>query len=263
MTISIQKISKQENKIKFLVKEINYSLANALRRTAQEILILAIDTVEFYKNDSALSDEILAHRLGLVPLKTDKSFGEKDKCSCKGKGCIKCSVALKLKAIGPCTVYAKDFKVRGAEIIYKEMPLVILAKDQQLELAAQAILGKGKEHAKFSPGLVFYNSYPIIESKGELPKELIKICPLKAIKEEKGKVKIDPLKCDLCEACVEEYRNKEKTKAKYTLKISPSETDFIFTVESWGQLSPKEILIDSVKTLDKNLNNLSKQINKI
>lgn len=255
--VSIQKISKKEKKIKFLVKEINYSLANALRRSAQEIPVLAIDTVEFYKNDSALSDEILAHRLGLVPLKTDKGMNEKEKCNCKGKGCIKCSVAIKLKAIGPCTVYSKDLKLRGAEIIYSDMPLVILDKGQQLELVATATLGKGTEHAKYSPGLVYYNSYPLIESKGDC-KPCIEICPRKAISEDKGKIKIDPIKCDMCEACVEKCRE-----TGCEIKIIPSETDFIFTVESWGQLNPNEILISSTRAMQDNLKQLSKEINKI
>ena len=52
----------------------NDSLANAIRRSINEIPILAVDEVEIYKNDSALYDEFLAHRVGLVPLKTEASM---------------------------------------------------------------------------------------------------------------------------------------------------------------------------------------------
>ena len=54
--------------------DISESLANALRRSVSEISTLAIDEVEIFKNDSALYDEMLAHRLGLVPLKTEKAM---------------------------------------------------------------------------------------------------------------------------------------------------------------------------------------------
>lgn len=257
---TIQKISGKENKITFLIKDIDFSIANAIRRSSQEIPILAVDTVEFYKNDSALSDEILAHRIGLVPLESDKGIIEREKCTCKGKGCMKCTVALKLKAEGPCTVYSKELKVKGANVVYKDMPLVILDKDQQLELSCEAILGKGKEHAKFSPGLVYYNSYPLIEIKGcNLCKNCIKICPQKAITEEKGQIKINPLKCDMCEACI----NACIEKGKNAVKISPSEKDFIFTVESWGQLSSEELFKETINALDENLSEFSKQLKKI
>ncbi len=256
---TIQKISKKEKKAVFLIKDISYSLANSIRRSVQEVPVLAVDTVEFYKNDSALSDEILAHRLGLVPLKADKSLNESETCTCKGKGCMKCQIVIKLKATGPCTVYAKDMKMKGTEVIYKEMPIVFLEKGQQLELTAQAVLGKGIQHAKFSPGLVFYNSYPIIDIKGEFDKEISETCPRKAITEEKGKIKIDPLKCDMCEVCVEKTHEEKKGQ----IKISPSETDFVFTVESWGQLTPESLFSKSVKSLNDNLNVFSKELKKL
>jgi DNA-directed RNA polymerase subunit D len=257
--VSTQKIYRKKEKLKFLIKEISYSLANSIRRSSQEIPILAIDIVEFYKNDSALSDEILAHRLGLIPLKTGKGITPREDCSCKGKGCSKCVIPIKLKATGPCTVYSKDLKMRGAEIIYGDMPIVILAKDQVLEFSAQASLGKGIEHAKFSPGLIYYNSYPIIDIKGDVSKECIDVCPLGAITENKGKIKIDPLKCDMCEACIEKCNEKKQE----VIKITPSETDFIFTIESWGQLEPNELLIESVKALDNNFKDFSKELKKV
>ena len=52
----------------------NESLINAMRRSIREIPTLAIDEVEIIKNDSALYDEFLAHRIGLVPLKNEGSM---------------------------------------------------------------------------------------------------------------------------------------------------------------------------------------------
>jgi len=258
--MKIERISKSEMKSIFLAKGITNSLANAIRRTIHNVPSLAIDTVEFYKNDSALYDEIIAHRLGLVPLRAPKNFTLREECTCKDKGCLKCTAALKLKAKGPCTVYSGDLKAKGVDVVFKEMPIVILAKDQELELSAEAILGIGKEHTKFNPGLIWFNAYPIISIKGsESESEFVKICPTKAISSKDGKISIDPLKCNMCNACVELSEKKDKCK----IEMIPSKEDFIFFIESFGQLTPEEIFSEITDKLDENLEELSKQLKKI
>ncbi len=257
--IKIEKISRDKEKISFLIKGVNNTIVNTIRRSVLEIPVLAIDTVEFYKNDSALYDEILAHRLGLIPLKATRTFKQREKCSCKGKGCLKCTAGLKLKAKGPMTVYAKDLKVRGVEIVYPDMPIVLLEKDQELQLSAEAILGKGKEHAKFTPGLAWFNAYPVFKIDGCVDcEECVDVCPRKAISIKDKKLIIDPLKCDLCEACVEFSKNKEKC----SIMIKPSEEDFIFFIESFGQLKPEEIFIEAIKAINDNLKELKRDLKK-
>ena len=259
--VKIEKLKETKEKISFIVRDSDYSFVNALRRSVFEIPVLAIDEVEFSKNDSALYDEILAHRLGLIPLKAPKNFTEKQDCSCKGKGCLKCTASFKLKAVGPATIYSKDLKCKGAEIVFKDMPLVILAKDQELELSAEAILGRGKEHAKFSPGIAWFNSLPIINlnKETETYTDLIAVCPRKAIIGKGNKIEINPLKCDLCEACVE-YCNKNNKKP---LDISFSEKDFIFNIESFGQIEANEIFLESVEAINQNLDELEKTVDKL
>ena len=68
----------QNTKEKLVLKiDANEPLANAIRRSISEIPTLAIDEVEIYKNDSALYDEMLSHRLGLIPIRTEKSMSVK------------------------------------------------------------------------------------------------------------------------------------------------------------------------------------------
>lgn len=149
----IKIINKSDNKIA-LTSDMNISMANALRRSVNYIPVLAIDSVEISKNDSALYDEIIAHRLGLVPLKNEDLRLAKD-CDCgKEDGCGKCSIKLKLAMTGPATVYSSDLGPKGS-VIYK-MPITILNKDQGIELVATAKVGQGIEHAKFIPGLFYY-----------------------------------------------------------------------------------------------------------
>lgn len=155
--MKVEQAKKNGEKLSFKIKDADLSLINALRRISIEsVPVLAVDIVEFTKNDSVLYDEIIAHRIGLIPLKTNiKSFKLREECSCKEKGCNKCSTKLKLSLKGK-EVLSTDLKGRGVEVVYK-MPLVKLMPDQELELVAEARLGVGKEHAKFVPGLVWHN----------------------------------------------------------------------------------------------------------
>ena len=224
--MQIQLLNKTENEITFVIKGINPAIANSLRRCMlAEVPVLSIDEVNFIKNDSVLYDEMVAHRLGLLPLTTDlKSYELKEECTCKGAGCAKCTLNFTLKARGPGMVYAADLKSQDPKInpVYGKMPIVLLVKGQELELEATARLGIGKMHAKYMPGMIFY--------RASLD----------------GKSKIKEL--DFKDNGEHELNNF---------------TDFIFTVESFGQLSPKEIFEESIKRFNQKLDEFDKQIKKI
>lgn len=217
--IKIKNYDKENKKISFIT-DMSISLANAIRRSALEIPIMAIDDVEISKNDSALYDEILAHRIGLIPIKTDKL--------------IKVT-KFKIKEAGPKTVYSSDMKPSiGTE--YK-FPIVILDKDQEIELVANANLGKGIEHTKYSPGLIFY--------RHNIDDEILDFVHI----DDEGKVNYD--KRELKDKQVsEEIANKIK-------KLSVV-NELVFNIESWGQIEVKKIFTESIDVLDKNLSELGK-----
>ena len=125
---------------------------------------------------------MIAHRLGLLSLTTDlKSYNLTKKCKCKGEGCARCQLKLTLKAKGPATVYASEIKSKDAAVkpVFPKTPIVKLLKGQDLELEATAVLGTGKEHMKWSPGLVYYKYKPSIEiGNVKSPEAVVEACPV-------------------------------------------------------------------------------------
>jgi DNA-directed RNA polymerase subunit D len=233
-----------------VVLDMNEELANAIRRSVSEILILAVDEVEIDKNDSALYDEMLAHRIGLIPFEEGKKvqeFVEGDKPGTKNQA----QISLKMK--GPCTVYSGDFK---GEIkpIHDKMPIVILEKDQELQLVAFARLGKGKDHAKHSPGLVHYRNVSEITVKKSEAKEALEKMKDSLITPLKGEVKVgDVYKSSADIDYVENFAEDG------SVEVKPGK-EIVLIIESWGQKSPKEIFSEAVKALDKNLKGFLKAL---
>lgn len=257
----IEIIKNEDLKLIVILKGLGNSYTNALRKSVNEMLVVAIDTVEISKNDSALFDEIIAHRIGLLPLKADKTFTEPEKCTCKGKGCMKCTASMVLKVSGG-KVLAGDLKGKTVSVIYPDMPISLMLKGQEIELVAEAKLGKGIEHAKYSPGLVWLRAVPKIT----LPKDKSK-CKVCAAKCPKNVYELEPevkvknlMNCDLCMACVEDC---EKLPEKDRIMVKGDEKDFILEIESWGQLKPKEILAGSCAALKKNIEEFLKEASKI
>ena len=222
--MDIKVLNQTNNETVFTLDGINPGIANTIRRLAMsEVNCLAIEDVHITSNSSALYDEVLAHRIGLIPLKTDlKSYNRMDECKCKGKGCAHCQVKFTLKAKGPCTVYASDLQSKDKEItpVHPNIPIVYLLKDQEVELDATAVLNNGKDHTKHQPGLIYYYGYP------------------------EGKSDAQVLKME----------NKDIENC--------SDKKFVFHVEPWGQLTAKEILSESIKIMDEKLNQFEKLVKK-
>lgn len=237
-------INKKDEQITFTA-EIEESLANAIRRYLNQILIPAIEEVEISKNDSPLYDETIAHRLGLIPLKIDKTTDEKK------------VIELKLDVKKEGMVYSGELK-GNAKASYDNIPITYLDKGNELKIIATTKTGRGEEHSKFSPGVMFYRNIFDIEISKDCPKDVIDACPQKILKSENGKITItDNEKCDMCEVCVDLC----KKQGKESIKITPTK-DLRITLESFGQLDVKEVFKKTIDALKKDLAEVSKKVGK-
>lgn len=158
--MKVQVLSHSGQEMQFAVEGIKDSFASALRRTMMtEVPTMAVEYVDFVKNDSAVNDEILANRIGLIPMTFDpKSYNLPDECKCGGKGCSNCQVKFVLKKKGPAIVYSGDMKSTDKEVkpLYDKIPITELFDDQEIEFEATAQLGKGRVHAKWQGAVVGY-----------------------------------------------------------------------------------------------------------
>ncbi len=158
--MKVKILKKSDKKMKFEITELTSALAGELRHImVSEIPTMAIEWIDFHKNDSILWDEIMAQRLGLIPLTYDTGFyNMKDDCNCDGKGCVHCQVTFALKKKGPCTVYSSDLIPSDKKVkpVYDKIPITELMENQDLEFEATAELGLGKEHAKWQGAIVGY-----------------------------------------------------------------------------------------------------------
>ncbi len=143
---SIQVINTDNKKISIKLKGISLEYANALRRICLNgVPIFAIDTVDVIENTSVITDEDLAHRLGMIPLKTELSrFDEPDS-----------RVTFILDSgdtTSPRTITSADLSTTDEVVkpISDKIPIAYLASGQRIRFEAYAKLGRGTEHAKWN-----------------------------------------------------------------------------------------------------------------
>ena len=173
------------HEIRILISDTDAAQVNAIRRALMaDVPKLAITRVDFsqgvtqdnkgeiVESVNVLPDEVMAHRLAMIPVPTnpDEGLSFPDQCAnCmdvveEDKGCPMCQVLYTLSARGPSsdseeefrTVYAGDITTISDPVFdirdeHKTIPLTVLSKGQYLEFYAFAVLGRGRDHAKWSP----------------------------------------------------------------------------------------------------------------
>lgn len=262
--MDIEMLEMAERKCKFILKDSTPSMANALRRTLlSDIPKMAIDKVEFhlgpidvdgkeFESITPLFDEIIAHRLGMVPVPTDlELFNFQENCVCGGDGCPSCSIMYLLKKNGPCVVYSGDMEPLGSadyKVKDEHIPIVELADRQSVLIYAHAVMGTAKTHVKWQVANgVGYKYMPVVTILEDITDEdvittTITGCPQNVFEVVDGKLVVkESMGCVLCREC------ESVTKGK--VRVDADERNFIFKFETDGSLSAQVVLDKAAEIL--------------
>jgi DNA-directed RNA polymerase subunit D len=260
--MNVRILEKDGNNIRFVLEEVPLAFANTLRRIMlSEIPTLAVDSVDFVENSSTIFDEIIAHRLSLVPIVTDPetfSLPSLHDCPDPENGCPQCLITLVLD------VHAKDKQIYAYSGDLKspdpktfpasaKIPITKLNPHQRLSLEANARVGIGRKHAKWQcASTVAYQYMPEVNidptKVTEESKKVVAACPQNIFIWQDGTLGTqNTLNCILCNRCVE-------VDTTGAVSIRGDDKSFIFSLESTGAFTPEKIvelafgiLLDKIK----------------
>lgn len=275
--MDIEIIEMAERKAKFILKNSSPAMANALRRTLlSDIPKMAIDKVEFhlgpimyddkeYESVTPLFDEVIAHRLGMIPVPTDLDlFVPQSECSCGGEGCPNCTIMYSLNKIGPCTVLSGDLEPLGnpnLKVKDEFIPIVELTDGQAVLIYATAVMGTARTHVKWQVANgVGYKYMPGVEvdpkrAGDEDVLECADVCPKKVFAVEDGKLVVkNPLDCSLCRSC--EHHLGERG----GVTITADDRNFLFKFETDGSLTAQQTLDKALEVLSSEAQDFKSQL---
>ena len=271
-----QVLREEEETLEVLFEDTDPATINALRRTLlADVPKMAVEDVEFhlgpiraedgkeYESVAPLFDEMVAHRLGLVPIPTDLAlYNRREDCpSCHGEGCPSCTIIYSLNKRGPGMVTSADMEPIGdAKLRPKDpnIPIVQLAEGQAILIYATAVLGTGKDHAKWQVTQgVGYRYVPIVKAGNKTVDVLDPSVPYctahmvtTAVDEEES-IEL-PSDCKVCKTFADTYKTN-------TIKVSNNSNRIVLRFETDGSMSAKAALLKALEILSSEFIDLSKQ----
>jgi len=230
----VEFIERDDRNARFLVRGATPAFANGIRRAMiADVPTFSIDTVRFVENSSVMFDEMIGLRLGLVPLTTpldDFEVGEE--------------VTLALDVEGPATAYSGDIETSDAMVQPADdnIPIIELKEQQRIELEADAVLDRGRDHAKHQGGVaVGYRHLQRVEvvgDEGEFDEQEPNILRGVIETEDGELVATSEFDHDL----TNRYPGKE-------LEITDVPGAFVFHVETDGSFSVEELVTRAVESI--------------
>jgi len=268
--LEIKIVNKNDSSARFIIEDVDAAFMNSLRRVIiAEVPTMAIDEVVVIENSSMLHDEILTHRLGLIPLKTDlDSYNLPEECSCKSElGCNLCRASLSLDVEAKDsvkTVYSGDLVAENPNVRpgSEKIPIVKLAPDQRLKLEAYARLGKGEKHSKWQPvSVCTYKHFPkvkINEKECDSCGKCVDVCPKRVLSISDGGKNLElrnVIDCTVCQDCVDVC-----PKSPPAVEVAWDKDVFVLDIESTGALPVERVVHEAVKILDRKFESFLEQL---
>lgn len=267
------------------------SIANAFRRIMlSEVPSMAFEKVHIFNNTSIIQDEVLAHRLGLIPLRADPRLFEYKEDDSADEGTDQDTLEYKLKVKCVRRKDAKDtskfdnlyenHNVYSGQIkwipkgkqaaLMREIDVgpvhdkILISKmrpGHEIDLKLVAVKGIGKDHAKFSPvSTAFYRLLPTITMNRKVSgsdAELLQSCFSPGVIgiDERGYAYVKEARYDTCSRNIYRY-----PQLKDAVTMARVRNHFIFTVESVGAYKPHEIFVEALKLLKKKCRTLLNEL---
>lgn len=284
----VEVVSISSDRIEFDFIGIDAAIANTFRRILiAEVPTMAIECCYFFNNTSLIPDELLAHRLGLIPLKVDpRLFSYKGVCDEADETntvvfdlnvvCAKESAHVPEGSsddrIVRDNVYSSHLQwfpqgsqaekfPEGLRPVHDDILINKLKPGQEIHVEMHAIKGIGQEHAKWSPvATASYRLMPeIILHKtisGEQAKRLQACFSPGVISiNEKGVAQVANARLDTVSR--EVLRHEEFTELVTLQRVRDH---FIFSVETTGAWEPVQIVRQAIEILKMKLDVLHEQL---
>ncbi|WVN85045.1 uncharacterized protein L203_100187 [Cryptococcus depauperatus CBS 7841] len=279
---SVQRLT--PSTIEFDLVGVDAAIANALRRTLiAEVPTIAIEEVYVWNNTSIMQDEVLCHRVGLVPLQVDPRslkyrpsanspphehdtlvFDLRVRCDRRPnvdrnetdpqRLYYDSNVYSGMLTWVPSGAQKQTYKGKPPKPVDNDILLVKMRPGQQVDLHCFARKGIGADHAKYSPvATASYRLLPHIILRGPIPQEYqekFKNCfPPGVVEIEKNK--------DGQDQCVIKNTRKDTVSREVLrhpefqdlVQLTRIRDHFIFNVESTGQYKPEELVPEAIKIL--------------
>ncbi|EGD74124.1 RNA polymerase subunit I [Salpingoeca rosetta] len=271
---------------------VDAAIANAVRRILiSEVPTMAIEQAYIYHNSSVLPDEMLAHRIGLIPLAVDarrfRTLEEDNNemndlntlvfdldVECKHREGAKAGETDKNKKYINHMVMSSDIKwqPKGNQKdrfktaicpVHEDIPIVELRPGQRVSMELHCSKGVGKLHAKWSPvATASYRNAPHIVLKqrvtGDLAYRLQQCFTDGVIEVRDGEAEVVNSRADMMSR--EHLRHDDLAPLVHTTR---RRNHFIFQVESTGALEPDVLVCEAVGVLKDKCSRLLDQLNAI
>ncbi|XP_053314941.1 DNA-directed RNA polymerases I and III subunit RPAC1 [Spea bombifrons] len=277
-------IKMEDDVLEFDMVGIDAAIANAFRRILlAEVPTMAVEKVFVYNNTSIIQDEILAHRLGLIPIRADpRLFEYRSAGDADGTEIDTLQFELRVKCTrnpraskdssDPNELYL-DHKVYTSHMkwvplgnqadlfpetepprpVHGDILIAQLRPGQEIHVLMHCVKGVGKDHAKFSPvATASYRLLPEISLlrpvEGELA-DVLQRCfsPGVIAVDVVNGVKVARVQSSRADTSSREiFRHEE---LKNVVRMKRVRDHYIFTIESTGILAPDTLLSEAIKVL--------------
>jgi DNA-directed RNA polymerase subunit D len=274
--LKVKVLTSSPGSMRLLLEETEPAYANALRRVlVADVPKMAIEDVEFhlgpirgedgkeYESVSPLFDEMIAHRLGLIPIPTDLSlYNRREDCpSCHGEGCPSCTIIYSVNKRGPGLVTSGDLEPIGDTKLRPtdpKIPIVKLGDGQAMLIYATAVLGSGKDHAKWQVTHgVGYRYYPVLKAGSKALDALdpsVPFCESHMVSTNTEEEEALPLGDDAtCQKFMDAYKVD-------SVKAGNDPARIVLEFETDGSMAPKAALLAALDILSRRFSDLGTQV---